>query len=137
MAPPTSGTQYATAGRVLLSSVKVVRETITSGLAGAAGGAAAPTAICPPRPSTGTFLGGGPAGVIPAPRPGLLPGTFIGPTLVFPGVLNPGIPTTIPVASVPVATAGLSSQVQVTATSTTMATTIGTDMSGGTGSFIP
>jgi hypothetical protein len=125
---------------IVFVCVKVVRETITSTLAGgAAGGAAGTTtmaAICPPRRSTGFFPGG--AGTIPPPRPGLLPGTFIGPTLLFSGVLNPGIPTTIPVASVPTGT-GTSSQVQVTATGTA-ATTGDMGAAGGTmgtGTTIP
>jgi hypothetical protein len=52
--------------------------------------------LCPKRRSTGFF----PGGDIPAPKPGLMPGTFVGPTLVFPGVLNPGIPSTSPLANV-------------------------------------
>ena len=65
--------------------------------------------LCPRRRSTGVFAGGR---RIPAPRPGLVPGTFIGPTLVFPGVLNPGIPSTSPLANVIVNPT--SNQIQVT-----------------------
>lgn len=49
--------------------------------------------LCPKRRSTGTPIGGG---RIAAPRPGAIPGSWIGPTLLFAGVLNPGIPTTQP-----------------------------------------
>ncbi len=77
---------------IVFICIKVVRE-VTTGIAGGGGGQP-PVAICPPRRSSGFFPGGN--GTIPAPRPGLIPGTFIGPTLVFPGVLNPGIPSTIP-----------------------------------------
>lgn len=87
----------------LLTLGKVVRDVITNGFGGTgavAGGMTGTeggqrqTQICPMRRSTGFYPGGDLS--IPAPRPGLIPGTFIGPTLVFPGVLNPGIPTTLP-----------------------------------------
>ncbi|MFZ5827967.1 MAG: hypothetical protein ACOY94_26985 [Bacillota bacterium] len=68
--------------------------------------------LCPERRSTGLFLGGGGNGLIPGPRPGPLPGSWIGPTLLFAGVLNPGVPTTIPPTSPVVAPTP--SQVQVT-----------------------
>lgn len=71
--------------------MKVVRDVITKNLDDSGSDC---ERICPPRRSTGFYPGGD--GCIPAPRKGLLPGTFIGPTLVFPGVLNPGIPTTVP-----------------------------------------
>lgn len=48
--------------------------------------------LCPKRPTTGFFPGGG----IPAPKPGPFPGTWVGPTLIFPGPLNPGIPSAFP-----------------------------------------
>ncbi|HYF94362.1 MAG TPA: DUF3794 domain-containing protein [Symbiobacteriaceae bacterium] len=65
--------------------------------------------LCPKVRSTGVFPG---SKRIPAPKPGLIPGTWIGPTLVFPGVLNPGIPSTSPVANVIVNPAG--NQIQIT-----------------------
>lgn len=64
--------------------------------------------LCPKPRSTGFF----PGGPIPAPKPGLTPGTWIGPTLVFPGVLNPGIPALSPLPNVILSPA--STQVQVT-----------------------
>lgn len=64
--------------------------------------------LCPKRRSTGTF----PGGRIPSPRPGLQPGTWIGPTLIFPGVLNPGIPSLSPLGNVIVNPSG--NQIQVT-----------------------
>lgn len=78
--------------------VKVVREVVTTGVTGA-GGTPTPsaTALCPTPRSTGFFPGG--QGTIPAATPGPLPGTFVGPTLIFPGVLNPGIPTRFPTAN--------------------------------------
>lgn len=102
---------------IIFLCVKAVREVITTNLqaggavGGVAGGITAGGGIvigaagtttaattnqgfCPARRSTGFFPGG--QGLIPAPTPGPLPGTWIGPTLVFPGVLNPGIPTRIP-----------------------------------------
>jgi len=84
---------------LLLTFVKVVRDMITNNLTGTGAMGMAGTGmqqppVCPPRRSTGFFPGGD--GTIPNARPGLLPGTWIGPTLVFAGVLNPGIPTTIP-----------------------------------------
>jgi hypothetical protein len=90
---------------IIFICVKVVRE-LTSGQAAGVG---QQVQLCPPRRSTGFFPGG--TGLIP-PRPGIIPGSFIGPTVTFPGVLNPGIPTLIPPAS-PV-TAPTSSQVQIT-----------------------
>lgn len=51
-------------------------------------------------------MGHFPFGRIPAAKPGPVPGTWIGPTLLFPGVLNPGIPSTIPLANVIVNPAG-------------------------------
>ncbi|HWI51955.1 MAG TPA: DUF3794 domain-containing protein [Symbiobacteriaceae bacterium] len=65
--------------------------------------------LCPKRRSTGVFPG---SNRIPAPKPGLIPGTWVGPTLVFAGVLNPGIPSTSPVANVIVNPTG--TQIQVT-----------------------
>lgn len=91
----------------LLTIGKVVRDVITSNLMSTTQDQV--DQICPARRSTGFFPGGN--GTIPAPRPGLLPGTFIGPTLIFPGVLNPGIPSTIPFAN-PIHTQ-FSSQVQI------------------------
>ncbi|MEW8977243.1 MAG: DUF3794 domain-containing protein [Symbiobacterium sp.] len=94
---------------IVFICVKVVRDTVTDTLGNGMGattgggisgviingnGNGGGTALCPQRRSTGFFPGGN--GTIPRARPGLLPGTWIGPTLIFPGVLNPGIPTTIP-----------------------------------------
>lgn len=111
---------------VIFICVKVVREVITnnlmgSGISGAGGsgditngitinGNGQQQMICPQRQSMGLFPGGN--GTIPAPQRGLLPGTWIGPTLIFPGVLNPGIPTTVPLANRPL-TSGVGTQVQI------------------------
>lgn len=112
---------------IIFLCVKVVREAVMNQVGAAAGGAAAQTQeICPPRRSTGFF----PSGEIPPPRPGLIPGSFIGPTLIFPGVINPGIPTTVPVANT--LTSTQSTQVQIspaggtTTTTTTTANVTGT-----------
>ncbi|HLO04790.1 MAG TPA: DUF3794 domain-containing protein [Symbiobacteriaceae bacterium] len=70
------------------------------------------TDLCPPRRSTGFF-----PGKIPTAQPGLIPGSWVGPTLVFQGVLNPGIPTLLPPANVPSATAQ-DNQIQITGLST-------------------
>lgn len=94
---------------IVFLCAKVVRQTVTTTTAG---GGAAMMALCPTRPSTGFFPGGN--GMIPGARPGLLPGTFIGPTLIFPGVLNPGIPSTIPLPNKPSHHGLHSSQIQVT-----------------------
>jgi len=130
---------------LLITLVKVVRDTITTTLTGTGvgvgvGGMVTPgqqqVQICPPRMSTGFFPGGN--GTIPGARPGMVPGTWIGPTLIFPGVLNPGIPSTIPLPNTTVSTTGSVvqlSQVPTPTTTTGMAgstvggTTIGT---GGT-----
>lgn len=48
--------------------------------------------LCPKRPTTGFFQGVG----IPSPKPGPFPGTWVGPTLIFAGTLNPGIPSAFP-----------------------------------------
>jgi hypothetical protein len=83
---------------IIFVCVKVVREVVNGGMAGGAVGVMGQqVSICPPRRSTGFFPGGN--GTIPPARPGRLPGTFIGPTLIFPGVINPGIPTKIPPAN--------------------------------------
>lgn len=103
---------------IVFLCVKVVRETVTNNL-----NCNTDQEVCPPRRSTGFFPGGN--GTIPGARPGPLPGTFIGPTLIFPGVLNPGIPTTIPPANIIATTT--TSQVQVTpAVTTDTADTFGT-----------
>lgn len=52
--------------------------------------------LCKKPRSMGSF----PGGRIPRAKPGLVPGTFIGPTLTFPGVLNPGIPALSPLPNV-------------------------------------
>lgn len=93
---------------IVFLCVKVVRDVITNNV-GAGAGANQEVPLCPPRRSTGFFPGGN--GTIPAPRPGPLPGSWIGPTLLFPGVLNPGIPTAIPPANIIVAPSP--SQVQI------------------------
>lgn len=74
--------------------MKVVRDVITCGFGDGSG---QPGPICPQRPSTGFYPGG--HGAIPGARPGLVPGSWVGPTLVFPGVLNPGIPSMIPLSN--------------------------------------
>lgn len=98
---------------IIFLCVKVVRGMIANQVTGAAGvsGVTNEEDLCPPRRTTGLVLGGG-NGIIPPPRRGLLPGTWIGPTLLFAGVINPGIPTTIPPRSPIVATTP--SQIQVT-----------------------
>lgn len=88
--------------------MKVVRDTITNGMNGTPNGNQ--NMVCPARRSTGFFPGGD--GTIPGARPGLIPGTWIGPTLIFAGVLNPGIPTTLPPTNPVVNTTG--TQVQIT-----------------------
>jgi hypothetical protein len=111
--------------------VKVVRDVITTGMGGGGGG---PTTVCPARMSTGFFPGGG---GIPNARPGLIPGTFIGPTLIFGGVLNPGIPTTLPPTNPVVNTTGTQVQISPAANQTGMGTgTGGTTAGTGTGGFI-
>lgn len=112
---------------VIFICVKVVREVITNNLMGNGFGGVGTTGdittgltinganghqrmVCPQRQSMGFFPGGN--GTIPAPQRGLLPGTWIGPTLVFPGVLNPGIPTGIPLANRPLRS-GVGTQVQI------------------------
>lgn len=92
---------------IVFLCVKVVRDTVTNGIDDSSGH---DVCLCPPRRSTGFFPGGN--GMIPGARPGLLPGSFIGPTLIFAGVLNPGIPTKIPPANPVIAPSP--SQVQVT-----------------------
>jgi len=95
---------------IIFLCVKVVRDVVTNGLdttvpptvLGLAPGQIPP--LCPARPSMGFFPGGN--GVIPPARAGLIPGTFVGPTLIFPGVLNPGIPTLIPLQNNVVSTQG-------------------------------
>ena len=113
---------------IVFLCVKVVRDVVTDSMGGGGvvtgtgsgagvvidGNNNNRTGICPPRRSTGFFLGGGNNPTIPRARPGLLPGTWIGPTLIFPGVLNPGIPTTIPPTNRIVS--GQGTQVQVTGT---------------------
>ncbi|MFZ5814854.1 MAG: DUF3794 domain-containing protein [Bacillota bacterium] len=114
---------------IIFLCVKVVRDTVTNGITptpgaaavtpgvavGAVGGvgvAGQQVPICPERRSTGFFPGGN--GFIPGPRPGPVPGSWVGPTLIFPGVLNPGVPTTFPPTNVTVAGAAGPTQVQVT-----------------------
>jgi hypothetical protein len=63
--------------------------------------------FCGKARSMGFFPGGG----IPQAQEGLIPGTFIGPTLIFPGVLNPGIPTRLPLLNETVGKTG--TQVQI------------------------
>lgn len=97
---------------IVFICVKVVRDTVTDMLngMGVSMGNQRMVALCPERRSTGFFPGGN--GRIPMARKGGLPGTFIGPTLIFPGVLNPGIPTTFPPANTIVSKVG--TQIQVT-----------------------
>ena len=64
----------------------------TTGVATLAGGTSG--GLCPPRPTTGFVAGN--TGTVPPPTPGPLPGTWIGPTITFPGVLGPGAPSAIP-----------------------------------------
>lgn len=125
-------------GHPLLTFVKVVRDTITNNLGGTGGtagtGAQMPP-VCPARRSTGFFPGGD--GTIPNARTGLLPGTWIGPTLIFAGVLNPGIPTTLPPANPLANTTGTQVQVTPAATqSTTMGTTASTTTTGAGGTTV-
>lgn len=87
---------------IIFLCVKVVRDVVTNGLVSTAAEQLAP--LCPVRPSMGFFPGGN--GLIPSARPGLIPGTFVGPTLIFPGVLNPGIPSLIPLQNNVVSTQG-------------------------------
>jgi hypothetical protein len=91
---------------IIFLCVKVVRDVVTNGLAangmGATPGQLPP--LCPTRSSMGFFPGGN--GTIPPPRQGLVPGSYVGPTLIFPGVLNPGIPTMIPLQNNIVTTQG-------------------------------
>lgn len=109
---------------IIFLCVKVVRDVVTDMLSNGMGMGVSTSSgvvingannnrgmgLCPQRRSTGFFPGGN--GMIPRARPGLLPGTFIGPTLIFPGVINPGIPTTIPPMNAIVSQQG--TQVQVT-----------------------
>lgn len=115
----------------MLTFAKVVRDVITSTLTGGGttGTGAQQAAVCPPRMSTGFFPGG--AGEIPRPRPGNVPGTWIGPTLIFPGVINPGIPSTIPFANTIVATT-TGNQIQVANAVPTTTTTTGNVTTAGT-----
>ncbi len=75
------------------------------------------TAICPQRRSTGFH----PTGIIPAAQQGPFTGTWVGPTLVFSGVLNPGIPTAFPPGSL--IQAPSFSQIQVTGVQPVQTTT--------------
>lgn len=93
---------------IIFLCVKAVRDTITNQV----NGVDEVNQLCPERRSTGIFLGGGGTGLIPGPRRGPVPGSWIGPTLLFGGVLNPGIPTTFPPTSTIIA--ATPSQVQVT-----------------------
>jgi len=105
---------------IIFLCVKVVRDVVTDTLGNGMGSGTTGvvingtnnngTMLCPQRRSTGFFPGGN--GTIPRARPGILPGTFVGPTLIFPGVLNPGIPTTIPPMNTILSQQG--TQVQVT-----------------------
>ena len=106
----------------------VVRDVITTGMGGGGG----PTIVCPARMSTGFFPGGG---GIPSARPGLIPGTWIGPTLIFGGVLNPGIPTTLPPTNPTINTTGTQVQISPAASQTGIGTG-GTTAGTGTGGFI-
>lgn len=83
------------------------------------GGAGRAVGLCPVRRSTGFFPGGN--GVIPRAQPGPFLGTWVGPTLVFPGVLNPGVPTLVPGSNTILAPGG--SQIQVTPVQTVTDTT--------------
>lgn len=125
---PTGGFTHLIDKSVIFICVKVAREETTTGT-NVTGGAAGqpPTMLCPQRMSTGFFPGGN--GTIPPARPGLVPGTFIGPTLIFPGVLNPGIPSTLPFANQIVSTRGSQIQLASSALTTTTETTTTT---GGT-----
>lgn len=120
---------------IIFVCVKVVRDTITNGITTTGVGATGAVTttnqqmmdmVCPQRRSTGFFPGGD--GTIPRPQPGLIPGTWIGPTLIFPGVLNPGRATTLPLRN-PVANTNFT-QVQVTPAVTTPTTGAGTDATG-------
>lgn len=100
---------------IVFICVKVVRDVVTdtfgNGMGmGVNGGMQRQVALCPERRSTGFFPGGN--GMIPRVRKGGLPGTWVGPTLIFPGVLNPGIPTTFPPSNTIVSKVG--TQIQVT-----------------------
>ncbi|MBP2017714.1 hypothetical protein J2Z79_001099 [Symbiobacterium terraclitae] len=106
---------------IIFLCVKVVRDVVTDTLGNGMGASTTGVVVngngnnngamlCPQRRSTGFFPGGN--GTIPRAKPGLLPGTFVGPTLIFPGVLNPGIPTTVPPMNAIVSLQG--TQVQVT-----------------------
>lgn len=138
---------------IVFVCVKVVRDVITTGLGGTAGttttgttaGAGATTtgaagtaqqpAVCPPRASTGFSPESIFTGVIPPARAGRIQGTWVGPTLTFEGVLNPGIPTLFPPTAAPVNTLG--TQVQIApAAAQTLTTGTGTGTgSTTTGSF--
>jgi hypothetical protein len=109
---------------IVFLCVKVVREMVTTTLAGGQAGAGGQqqTQLCPTRMSTGIFAGGG---LIPPARPGLVRGSWIGPTGIFPGVLNPGIPTTLPLPNTIISTVG--SQIEIVGQNPT-ATTTGTGM---------
>lgn len=99
---------------IVFLCVKVVRDAATRVFPSGTLPTPIPTsaeALCGTRRSTGFFPGGD--GTIPAARPGLIPGTWIGPTLIFPGVINPGIPSTLPLASTPAA-GTFDNQLQIT-----------------------
>ncbi|HLO04789.1 MAG TPA: hypothetical protein VK191_16910 [Symbiobacteriaceae bacterium] len=99
---------------IVFLCVKVIRDAATRVFPAGTPPTPIPTSaelLCGDRRSTGFFPGGN--GTIPSARPGLLPGTWIGPTLIFPGVINPGIPSTIPLQSAPSAGAS-DNQIQIT-----------------------
>jgi hypothetical protein len=79
---------------IIFLCVRVVRPTTSTSITSTT---TAATTTCPTVRSQGFFPGGD--GTIPRARPGIIPGTFIGPTLIFPGVLNPGRATTLPLAN--------------------------------------
>lgn len=112
---------------IVFICVKAVRDTISelNGMPGVPPTQPQPeNVLCPVRPSTGFFPGGN--GAIPNARRGLVPGTWIGPTLIFPGVLNPGIPTTIPLPNQQVNGGG--TQVQIAQPGFTGTTNTGTTL---------
>jgi len=105
---------------IIFICAKVVRSVISNGMAAAPsaiagrmttvnGNGTVPDAmLCPQRRTTGFH----PTGSIPLAQPGPVAGSWVGPTLIFGGVLNPGIPGAFPPSNT--VFTGSFSQLQVT-----------------------
>jgi hypothetical protein len=67
--------------------------------------------ICPAPQTTGLAMGA-PHGQVPFAQPGVIPGSWVGPTLLFPGFINPGRPTGLPPSN-PARPTAMTANVQV------------------------